>query len=95
MKKSKLSKKNWTQLNEFGLVAGRNNGFASTTPKAEKIGFSSEEKFLKLEGNSTVYAVSFYDDCIYPFWYVVNSFSESPAKIIKIKKLGEDAKGMR
>ena len=47
MKKSKLSKKNWTQLNEFGLVVGRNNGFASTTPKADKIGFSKKEKFLK------------------------------------------------
>ena len=95
MKKSKLSKKNWTQLNEFGLVVGRNNGFASTTPKADKIGFSSKEKFIKLEGYNTIFSVSFYDGCFFPLWYVVNSFSESPAKIIKIKKLCEHAKGMR
>ena len=72
IKELELSKVNWNQLNEFGLVEGQGNGFANTTPKADDLGISKyRPTFIKLKGKQTVYLVQYYSGCFYPMWYKV------------------------
>lgn len=89
MNTSKLSKKNWEQLIEFGLVDAEGNGFANTTKKADDLGISKfSNTFIKLKGKSTLFVVRYHSGCFYPLWYKVNYFhhSEQTGKVNIIER---------
>lgn len=70
-KETELSKKDWQNLIEYGLVDTDGNGFASTTEKADDtLHISSAwNTFVRLKGKQTIFVVRYYDGCFYPIWH--------------------------
>ncbi len=85
LKTTELTKNNWKQLIEYGLVDTDGNGFANTTKKADDTLNISRHwnTFVKLKGKSTTFVVRYYDGCFYPLWYKVNH-STKPIENIEV-----------
>lgn len=84
---SELTKSEWEQLIEYGLVDCPKNGFANTTKKADDLNIGAYSNTLvRLKGKSTLFVVRYYSGCFYPLWYKVKWFTHEEAVKINFEK---------
>lgn len=79
MTTKELTKTDWNNLIDYGLVDAEGNGFANTTKKADDLlNISSHRNtFVRLKGKRKLFNVRYYSGCFYPMWETVQTFTHN------------------
>lgn len=87
MTTKELTKTDWNNLIDYGLVDAEGNGFANTTKKADDLlNISSHRNtFVRLKGKRKTFRVRYYSVSFYPMWDVVETFTQDEAQKIDFK----------
>ena len=79
---SDLSRIDWKELIDYGLVDGEGNGFANTTPLCDDL-LLIGRNFTFIQIKYKIYGVRYISGCFYPVW---QRYFAKPERCFLIKK---------